>query len=233
MLHALLLEPRRLFASVFQGFPGYYEVTGGAGDDYITIEVNQAAGTFTLDGVTYGGVLHVLVDAGGGNDTVSVTGTGTGMISASIRGGPGDDQLTLNMDGGVWGDDGRDTIHLRNSFRGEAHGGAGDDSISVAGACIDAQIEGNAGNDTIWAVDNQYGVVLFGGAGNDRLYGSRFNDVIFDGPGNDYVFCLEGDDEVDSRDGELDWIMGGAGTDVLWGDAREGGIYGFEGLFLV
>ena len=232
MRHAAQLEPRRLFATVAQGFPGYYRVTGGAGDDVISIEVDRSAGTFTLDGVTYPGVQHVLVIAGDGNDTVSVVGTGTGIASASIRGGAGDDHLSLNMDGGVWGDDGRDSLHLRNAFRGAAVGGTGDDSISLAGECIDAHAEGNAGNDTLWAVENLYGVVLFGGAGNDRLYGSRFNDVIYDGTGSDYVFCLEGNDEVDSRDGEPDWVMGGDGGDTLWCDPREGGIHGFETVFL-
>jgi Ca2+-binding RTX toxin-like protein len=231
MRHVSLLESRRLFASVFQGMPGYYEVTGTPGDDFIDIAVDQAAATFTLDGVTYGGVLHVAVDAGAGDDTVTVAASAPGAISASLRGGLGRDGLTLNINGAAWGDDDNDTIHLRNSFRGEAYGGGGDDSISLAGDCIDAQVEGGGGNDTIWALENNYGVVLFGGFGNDRLYGSRFDDVIFDGPGTDFVFGLDGDDEIISRDGELDWIMGGDGDDTLWADPREGGTHGVEAIF--
>ena len=231
MRHASLLESRRLFASVFQGIPGYYEVTGTPGDDTIVIAVDQSASTFTLDGVTYGGVLRVAVNALEGDDTVTVGSSGFGLISASVVGGPGRDDLSLNIDGAAWGDGGNDKIALRNSFRGEAYGGAGDDQISIAGACIDAQVEGGDGADTIWALDNLYGVVLFGGAGNDKLYGSRFNDAIFDGPGTDFVFGLDGDDEFDSRDGEVDWIMGGGGTDVLWCDQREGGINGVETTF--
>ena len=231
MRHASLLESRRMFASVFQGVPGYYEVTGTPGDDSIVIAVDQSAATFTLDGVTYGGVLRVAVDALAGNDTVSVRGTGAGTISASVVGGPGRDSLSLDIDGAAWGDADNDTIALRNSFRGEAYGGPGDDQISLAGNCIDAQVEGGDGADIIWAIDNRYGVVLFGGAGNDRLYGSRFNDVIFDGPGTDFVFGLEGNDEFDSRDGERDWVMGGDGADVLWADENEGGVNGVEAIF--
>ena len=225
------LESRRLFTSVFEGMPGFFEVTGTPGDDSIVIAIDQAAETFTLDGVTYSGVLNIFVNADAGNDTVSVGSTGTGTVAASIRGGEGRDQLTLHTAGAVWGDGDNDTITLRNSFRGEAYGGGGDDHISLAGACIDAQVRGDDGADVIWALDNLYGVVLFGGSGNDRLYGSRFNDALFDGPGSDFVFGLEGHDEFDSRDGELDWIMGGDGSDVLWGDAREGGVNGVETIF--
>jgi Ca2+-binding RTX toxin-like protein len=230
MRHASPLEPRRLFAAVFQGIPGYYEVTGTPGDDMVDIVVDQSAGTIAVNGVTYGGALHVSVDVGDGNDTVTVNSTGVGAISAAIRGGVGADHLTLNTDGAVWGDADNDVISLRNSFRGEAYGGFGDDQITLAGNCIDCQVEGNDGNDMLWALDNNYGVVLFGGAGNDRLYGSRFNDVIYDGPGSDFVFGLAGNDEFHSRDGEPDWIMGGDGSDTLFCDAREGGINSCEAV---
>ena len=230
MRHASPLEPRRLFAAVFQGIPGYYEITGTPGDDVVDIVVDQSAGTITVDGVSYGGALHVSVDVGGGNDTVTVNSTGAGAISAAIHGGAGTDRLTLNTDGAVWGDGDNDVISLRNSFRGQAYGGAGDDQITVAGNCIDCQVEGNEGNDLLWALDNNYGVVLFGGSGNDRLYGSPFNDVFYDGPGSDFVFGLAGNDEFHSRDGEPDWIMGGDGSDTLFCDAREGGINSCEAV---
>lgn len=228
MTHAQPLEPRTLHAAVFAGIPGYYEVTGTSGDDSIAVAVDQAAGTMTLDGVTYGGVLHVTVRAGGGNDTVSVVASGTGFISAAIHGGPGQDTLTLGLPGGAWGEEEHDVITLRNSVRGEAYGGDGDDYISLAGDCFSAQVEGGDGNDILWALDSRAGVVLSGGPGNDRLYGSPFNDVLFDGPGTDFVFGMAGNDEFDSRDGERDWIVGGDGNDTLWCDVPEGGITGCE-----
>ena len=230
MLHAETLEARRLFTTVFQGLPGYYEVTGTDGDDVIDIAVNQVAGSFTLDGVTYGGGLHIAVFALAGNDTVSVVGPGN-SISAAVVGAGGQDKITLNISGAAWGDGGNDEINLRNSFRGEAYGGAGDDYISLAGDCIECQIEGNDGNDIIWALDNNYGVVLFGGQGNDRLYGSNYNDVLFDGPGIDWLFGLAGNDELQARDGSLDLIMGGDGYDTLYCDTVEGGINGCENIF--
>lgn len=218
MNHVQVLESRRLLTTVAQGVPGFYEAHGTPGDDSIVVVIDQAAGTFTLDGVTYTGALHLTVYANAGNDTVSVTGSAPGPISASVYGGPGADTLTRDGDGALRGEDGNDTLTLRNAFRGEAYGGPGDDYMTIAGNCIETQIEGNDGNDTIWANNNNYSVVLFGGSGNDKLYGSQFNDALFDGPGTDFVFGLGGNDEFDSRDGTQDWIMGGDGTDSLWRD---------------
>jgi len=227
--YAETLEPRRLFAVVTPtGIPGFYYVQGTDGDDTISIAINQPAGTFTLDGATYGGVQHVNVRAGLGNDSVTVSSTGVGFIAASIHGEGGNDSLTLNGNGAVFGEDGNDTISLRNSFRGEAYGGTGDDYVSVAGNTIEAQLEGNDGNDIMWALDNNYPVVLFGGNGNDRLYGSQFDDVIFDGAGSDWLFGLGGNDEFHTKDGSLDWVMGGDGTDLLFCDTLEGGINSCE-----
>jgi hypothetical protein len=50
------LENRRLFAvGVSQGFPGFYEVEGDDAADEITVVVDQAARTVTVNGVAYGG----------------------------------------------------------------------------------------------------------------------------------------------------------------------------------
>jgi hypothetical protein len=230
-MHAQQLERRRLFADVTMGLPGFYEVRGTPERDVIDIAIDQTAATFTLDGATYGGVLHVIVHAGDGGDVVTIGDSGSGFIAASIRGGAGMDILTLHMDGAVWGEDDNDTISLRDAFRGEAYGDAGDDHIRISGDCIDAQIEGNDGNDIIWALDNNYAVVLFGHAGNDRLYGSPFADVIFDGSGSDWLFGMGGDDEFHTRDGDMDWTMGGEGTDTLFADGAEGGIHSCENIF--
>jgi Ca2+-binding RTX toxin-like protein len=63
-------------------------------------------------------------------------------------------------------------------------------------------------------------VELFGGKGNDRLLGSRFNDVLsgcdgdddlFGGKGNDMIIGGMGKDELHSRFGD-DMLIGGALT---------------------
>ncbi|MEO6435898.1 MAG: PKD domain-containing protein [Tepidisphaeraceae bacterium] len=71
-------------------------------------------------------------------------------------------------------------------------------------------IDGGAGNDVIDASDSPVPVMLFGGAGGDRLIGSRFNDVLCGGAGDDNLLGGRGDDV----------IIGGAGRDQL--DSRRG-----------
>ena len=229
-MYSEALEPRRLFHGVYQGFPGYYEITSTDGDDTVSISVDQANNTFTLDGVTYVGVVHIAVFAGAGNDNVTIDSVGRGTVAAAVVGGAGRDVISAGLTAAVWGDGGNDEITLRNAFRGEAYGGEGDDYITVAGDCIECQLEGELGNDIMWALDNRYAVVLRGGAGDDRLYGSPYDDIFFDGPGSDWLFGLAGNDEFHCRDGSPDWIMGGDGFDVLWCNTGEGGINGCESI---
>src|SRR5205823_7104854 len=79
---------------------------------------------------------------------------------------------------------------------------------------------------------------LYGGPGNDRIYGSdegadvdpdfndaiRFGDVIDGGPGDDIIEGLGGANSILGGDGNdtinggfgSDWIRGGLGNDVLY-----------------
>src|SRR5262249_40138148 len=145
------LEPRRLFAvTVTEGYNGAYEVDSDDASDNIQISVNQHDHTFTLDGNTYNDVGYIQVMGNGGDDTISVTSVDrSGDITAVICGGDGNDNLTLNFDGGIWGGDGDDTINLSNSFYGVASGDGGNDKITVTGICTSADIEGGDGNDLI------------------------------------------------------------------------------------
>ena len=67
--------------------------------------------------------------------------------------------------------------------------------------------------------------VLVGGTGNDTLrgndgtdylYGETGNDILYGGAGNDMLFGQEGDDELHGGDGD-DHLMAGAGQDQLFG----------------
>src|SRR5215213_4095684 len=58
------LERRRLLSvGVVEGYPGYYEVYGDDSANFISISIDNANSTFTLDGTEYGGVSYVSVFA--------------------------------------------------------------------------------------------------------------------------------------------------------------------------
>jgi Ca2+-binding RTX toxin-like protein len=216
------LEIRRLFAvNVAQGFPGFYEVTGDDADDSITITVDQTARSITVNNVTYARASFVNVYGYGGNDSISVSGS-NGVIGVAIRGGDGDDVLSLaGVSGGVWGGAGSDRIDLESSFRGQAYGEEGNDHIVVTGLCPGADLRGGDGDDVIDAQGSTVAVVLFGDDGRDRLYGSPKADILDGGAGRDYLFGREGDDQFYTRDGELDYVVGGGGDDTCQADVSE------------
>jgi Ca2+-binding RTX toxin-like protein len=160
------------------------------------------------------------VDAGDGNDVVSVLGD----AHASINGGKGVDYLY----GGVG-------IDILNGGDDDdfAFGGDGDDSI-LGGLGLD-NLEGNGGNDIIRGEDGDDGLagqdgddLLVGGNGNDRLYGWTGNDILYGEAGNDTIQGDDGDDLAFSGEGD-DSILGGLGIDNLEGNEGNDTIRGEEG----
>jgi Ca2+-binding RTX toxin-like protein len=220
-----------LSVSVNQTSPGYYEVNGDETDNVIIVSVSQNDQTFALNGATYTGVNFISVYGNGGNDTIQITAEGPGSIAASIDGGDGNDDLSLNFDGGIWAGEGDDVIHLADSFQGTASGDGGNDQIFVKGECVDPEILGGDGNDYIDASQNNYGVVIHGGNGDDTLYGSQYNDQLYGDSGSNHLYGLGGNDTFFCRNGSADDVDGGAGTNFMYADYVEGQITNISHVF--
>ena len=191
---------------------GRLQVRGSDQNDTILIEPgaagrvnvrigNQAAISFSKNEFDL-----VVVDALGGNDTITVTATG---FSTSILGGAGNDTIT--------GGSGRDTIEGGNG-NDSIVGGSGGDTMNV--------LSGGNGNDTI--TGGQGNDVLIGDAGQDSLTGLGGNDSMLGGDGNDILNGNAGDDTM--RGGlENDSFFGGAGNDLLVGGENNDTIDGGSG----
>jgi hypothetical protein len=135
------------------------------------------------------------------------------------RPGEGDDvqgiERLIVSDGGRFvGTDGNDYIKLAQvGSPGELVGGNGDDDLN--------------GGDGVDKLD--------GGPGSDHLDGGFGDDTIVGGPGQDRIsgdlaggdcgplWCKYpyGNDAIDARDGEVDSIVCGAGTDTVLADAAD------------
>jgi Ca2+-binding RTX toxin-like protein len=228
------LESRKLFSvTVTEMYPGFYDVSGDQQADTVDISVSQTDATFTLDGTTYTDVSYIFVHGNGGDDDLSVTSTdGPGSIGASITGDDGDDRISLNFDGAVSGGDGKDEIHLSDSFCGQAYGDAGNDDIYISGACYSAEIVGDSGNDLIDCSDNLYSVTVRAGTGNDTVYGSAFNDQIYGDGGCDDLYGGDGDDSFYSVDGHGGLVDGGAGHDIVYASGTQPNALNIEETFL-
>ena len=97
----------------------------------------------------------------------------------------------------------------------------------IYGGKGDDQLFGFGGNDTL---RGGYGDDELGGfTGNNLLYGGHGDDSIGGGDGgNDTIYGGPGHDIVAAQDGD-DWIHGGSGRDLLFGDKGNDGIDGGRG----
>jgi hypothetical protein len=178
---------------------------------------------------------RIVIDAGAGNDNVSVTRTATGGVTVNVNGAErtftGADANRLTIRAG----DGNDTINVSPdvTVRLTLEGGDGNDTIrggggndTIRGGNGDDTIEAAGGNDTVYGgAGRDY---LNGSLGNDRLYGGTGDDVVYGGDGNDTVQGNAGDDYLEGSRGN-DTVYGGAGRDVLSGGLGDDTLRGGDG----
>jgi len=216
--------------SIF-GFEGSDTVEGGDGDDYINTRTSPGTGlpdeaypgggfpddpdpTNDMDSVS-GGAGNDEILTGDDNDIV-YGGTGEDSIDAGLDddlvfGGTGDDFISGNEGADTLsGEDGDDTIY-------------GDDATGTYSSLdipdnIDLQpdnqidtIYGGAGNDTIFGMDDAD--VLYGGTGNDVIDGGIDDDSLFGGEGADSLSGGDGADTITFAEG--DTAEGGTGDDLF------------------
>ena len=89
-------------------------------------------------------------------------------------------------------------------------GGDGNDTMVVNGA-VRSRIDGGEGNDDIYLTGESQFVNLDGGAGDDRIFGTKHSETLNGGDGDDLLFGLGG----------LDEMTGGRGSDIFIVDMDE------------
>jgi hypothetical protein len=179
-------------------------LSGGAGADVLTAGIQG------------------VVDGGAGNDHLSSIGTGR---LATLRGGPGDDQILDAAD--AQGGAGNDTIENALS----ADGGPGSDTIAGGGA--GANLHGGDGDDSLTecAACPGQGGVLAGDDGEDAIHGSGQGATLDGGADADVievdrsgtnpplvanpVKAGTGNDKINAKDALTQAIDCGAGTDTV------------------
>jgi Ca2+-binding RTX toxin-like protein len=174
------------------------EITGGAGNDTISIADNLPAGITT-----------VIVDAAGGNDTINAS-----DLPEQLSGGAGND--TVNAGDGadtVFGNDGDDNLD----------GGAGDGDRVDPGAGNDTAAGGAGGNDTATYQSRSENLTVRidgGGAsgttGETDTLATDFENAV-GGSGNDAITGNSGNNILGGADGD-DTLDAGLGTDTVFGD---------------
>ena len=221
---AEVLEIRQVPAATAVLQAGVLTITGSNQDDNIVVTktgtklaVSGVTATFTASSVR-----SIVVNAGGGDDTVDLTAV---SVPTKVSGGTGNDSLIGGSGNDTLvGDAGNDVL-TGNAGNDSLDGGAGLDLVSEAananfvmtnsqltGAGTDqlksielARLAGGGGNNSINASNFSGSVTLDGGAGNDSLVGGSAADSLVGGDGNDTLVGNGGNDT----------LLGGLGRDSL------------------
>ncbi|WP_318843216.1 Hint domain-containing protein [Gemmobacter serpentinus] len=195
------------------GGPGSDTVDGGDGDDVI-----DTSAPIPRPDIDYPGLWPAdtdpnddrdLVYGGAGNDTIR-----TGDDADTIYGGSGNDHIDSGVDADVVdAGDGDDTVI----------GGEGSDTISLGdgndlaygGYGPDVPDAVNIPDATDLRPDNARDLI-YGGAGNDTIFGQDDDDTLYGGTGNDSLDGGIDDDELHGDEGN-DTLRGGQGADSMYG----------------
>ena len=128
---------------------------------------------------------------GGAGDDRIVGGAG----ADSVHGGAGDDVLIVDSDDTFSGD-GTDTVIFTDDVA---------QNVNISDWGVEG-VKGGSGDD-IFRTDSELAAILWGGAGNDQLYGSWGDDVLRDGEGRDTLAGGYGNDTY--------FVSKGSGVDII------------------
>ena len=170
-------------------------INGGGGDDILvgTPSADVINGKGGND-IIYGNLGDDYIDGAAGNDGQSFSFNACAALCyyyAGLEGGSGSDRIS--------GGSGNDLIH-----------GDGVDcleNLEEGGPeyCYNTEVSNNAaGNDNI-----------DGGIGNDDIYGNQKDDTLIGGAGSDDLDGGSGNDRIYARDGQVDYIYCGSGSDLV------------------
>ncbi|NJM18905.1 MAG: DUF4114 domain-containing protein [Richelia sp. SM1_7_0] len=205
-----------------------YSVTGGKGNDILTILassttggiLNGGAGDDTLTGgsgsdIINGGEGKDIIKAGAGDDTITVD---KDDIITSLDGGEGFDIVTIDADS-------RLHLILKDSNNIEAIIGTKISNQITYSGVKPILISGDFGNDNLTGGEGSDQIE--GGEGKDKLYGNKGNDLLLGGNGDDSLYGEQGDDKLYGQEGD-DFLDGGDGNNILDGglgnDSLKGGL---------
>jgi hypothetical protein len=213
---AEVLEIRQVpTAAVLQA--GILTITGS--DQADNIVVTKTGTNLVVSGVrttfAVSKVKSVVVNAGGGDDTVDLTAL---TVKAKVSGGAGNDSLIGGSGNDtLMGEAGNDTL-TGNAGNDSLDGGADVDQVresaNVNFALTNSRLTGR-GTDTLVGIE---AALLQGGSSNNRLDASKFSGAVslLGGAGNDTLIGGTNDDQLYGELGS-DSIDGGAGFDTVDG----------------
>lgn len=240
------LEPRHLLATLtWNAEVGFVNVTAAADSDSNFRFFSNNDGDLVIN--TFGDEITLVGDPGnnftlsttGGtdNDTVTIDTGNENVFIVGLNMGEGENQLT------AFGD----MVLVQNLF---VTGGDGSNTIDLSGISsavadffpdfvVTTSVSTGGGNDRVFGSDfddtidvSDGGSLIDGGLGNDQITSGAGVDLISGGEGDDLIDAGDDDDILFGDDGD-DTIFGRAGTDSLNGGNGDDTLVGGVGLDLI
>jgi hypothetical protein len=204
---------------ILLGKAGADRLLGGAGDDELEPDSSEEPSADFVDGGP--GTDRLESDYGSKSYNPPVTTLNITPDAGADDGRPGEGDDLRSIE--------RFTLHHGTRFVGTDAG----EYVKEHQILASGDLSGNGGNDELIGADGTDRID--GGAGDDRLDGGFGDDTIIGGPGKDIIsgdgaggdcgplWCKYpyGNDTIDARDGEIDSITCGAGTDTVLADAAD------------
>jgi hypothetical protein len=219
-----------------KGYDGDDRLDGGDGDDTVIGGVDKdtvlgGAGTDNVAGDGFEDAYADVVDGGPGLDTIDGDWSSRRYdavvtpLNVTLAGGADDGRAS-----GGEGDDIRGVERIHENIPGVYVGTDAPEEIVVRQITTPTTLRGNGGNDVLKSGDGAD--TIDGGAGDDEIDAGFSDDTIVGGPGRDRIsadtaggdcgpmWCKYpyGNDNVDVRDGEVDSVSCGFGTDTVLAD---------------
>ncbi len=206
---------------VVKGFEGNDSVQGGEGNDTVSGDTYSDKGVFT-DVVDGGPGVDTLDDFNFSGDAGRAPAITVSLDGQANDGRPGENDNVAGVEiiksgsaGSFTGDAAANEFVAPQTGAAGTLLGLGGDDVLIAGDANGDTVDGGAGNDT---VEGGFGDDrLVGGPGRDAIAGdrkSRCNEMACD-------VLVAGNDTVEARDGEVDSISCGPGTDRVIADAAD------------
>src|SRR2546421_3614236 len=232
-----MLERRRLLAgnAIIQSIGGIptLVVTGTTDSEQIFVNVNSSAQVaVTIISKTTGAqsvfkpfnglFTNISIDAGAGNDLLSISNNVTYTKSTMLGGGGSD-----NIQGGLGADlmsggDGLDTADYSSRLTGikvtndDATANDGTQTPLEGDNVQCEEVIGGAGNDNfVGGTQSDY---YDGQTANDTFNAGDGNNTMVGGYGNDNLVSGSGNDSMYTTDSTTDTLTAGAGTDAAYAD---------------
>lgn len=223
--------PALAYTSSWDSGTSTLTITGTAADDTLTLTCSGGLVSVNAvnDVVLCNVVVNLVVNGGGGNDTLNVGGVlsvaGYTVISTvAVSGGDGSDYMAgapvpETMDGGADND-----YLLSSAGSDQLNGGPGSDVIVATGdlnwTVTDTQLS-PSGTDTLSSIER---AEVSGGPSGNTLDATGFSGPVsmFGAGGNDTLSSGPGQSSLSGGDGG-DTLNGGSGDDYLTGDESVAG----------